>query len=152
MGKLIWHQYARYVSIVASFSAVWASYFGFFYRKFFWDFFGGILRNPGGLQPSPGLGIFIMLIVEYPVVQSIAMALGLIIIALEYPLPIFKPWSIYRSFFLRILLLSLQFFFGTLYYQGAHPAIGSLVAIICYIKAIALREKFGETGVTGRIF
>jgi hypothetical protein len=58
-----------------------------------------------------------MLIVEYPVVQSIAMALGLIIIALEYPLPIFKPWSIYRSFILRIVLLSLQFFFGTLYYQ-----------------------------------
>jgi len=58
-----------------------------------------------------------MLVVEYPVVQSIAMALGLIIIALEYPLPIFKPWSIYRSLFLRIVLLSLQFFFGTLYYQ-----------------------------------
>lgn len=58
-----------------------------------------------------------MLIVEYPVVQSIAMALGLVILALEYPLPIFKPWAIHRSFFLRIVLLSLQFFFGTLYYQ-----------------------------------
>ena len=66
MGKLIWHEYARYVSITASIctslwtastttyldcaDAVWAGFFGLFYRKFFWDFVGGILRNPGGLQ------------------------------------------------------------------------------------------------------
>lgn len=30
--------------------AVWASFFGFLYRKFFWDFIGGTLRDPGGLQ------------------------------------------------------------------------------------------------------
>ena len=29
---------------------VWASFFALFYRKFFWDFVGGILRDPGGLQ------------------------------------------------------------------------------------------------------
>ena len=30
--------------------AVWAAYFGLFYRKFFWDFVSGTLRDPGGLQ------------------------------------------------------------------------------------------------------
>ena len=30
--------------------AVWASFFGLIYRKFFWDFVGGTLRDPGGLQ------------------------------------------------------------------------------------------------------
>jgi hypothetical protein len=30
--------------------AVWSSFFALFYRKFFWDFLGGTLRDPGGLQ------------------------------------------------------------------------------------------------------
>ena len=30
--------------------AVWSGYFGIFYRKFFWDFVTGILRDPGGMQ------------------------------------------------------------------------------------------------------
>lgn len=66
MGNLIWHEYARLTTITAtvckshlsvSFSllnilsdAVWASFFGLIYRKFFWDFVGGTMRDPGGLQ------------------------------------------------------------------------------------------------------
>lgn len=30
--------------------AVWASFWGLIFRKFFWDFVGGTLRDPGGLQ------------------------------------------------------------------------------------------------------
>lgn len=29
---------------------VWAALWAFVYRKFFWDFVSGTLRNPGGLQ------------------------------------------------------------------------------------------------------
>lgn len=29
---------------------LWASFWAIFFRKFFWDFINGILRNPGGLQ------------------------------------------------------------------------------------------------------
>lgn len=67
MGNLIWHEYAHYVAITssvceylprwfrarlltASSDAVWSAYFGLFYRKFFFDFVGGILRDPGGFQ------------------------------------------------------------------------------------------------------
>ena len=72
MGNLIWHEYSRFVSITASCcewhamipdcgrdltvratDAVWASFFGLIYRKFFWDFVGGTLRDPGGLQFVP---------------------------------------------------------------------------------------------------
>lgn len=30
--------------------AIWSGFWGLFYRKFFWDFVGGTLRDPGGLQ------------------------------------------------------------------------------------------------------
>ena len=30
--------------------AIWASLWGLFYRKFFWDFIGGTLQDPGGLK------------------------------------------------------------------------------------------------------
>jgi len=67
MGKLIWHELSRYISLTASIcasypvvwrkssyrtltDAIWASFWGFFFRKFFWDFIGGTLRSPGGLQ------------------------------------------------------------------------------------------------------
>ena len=30
--------------------AIWSGYFGIFYRKFFFDFVGGTLRDPGGMQ------------------------------------------------------------------------------------------------------
>jgi hypothetical protein len=67
MGQLPWHDLCRFVSITASMcpspaftapaicltttlDAVWASFWGMLFRKFFWDFLGGILRNPGGIQ------------------------------------------------------------------------------------------------------
>ena len=69
MGELVWHEYARFTALTASIcvsssplttiaglyihlDAVWAGFWGLFYRKFFWDFIGGILRNPGGLQSA----------------------------------------------------------------------------------------------------
>lgn len=71
MGKLLWHDLSRLISIAASIcehvvlshlppsnltttiDAVWASFWGILFRKFFWDFIGGVLRNPGGLQSVP---------------------------------------------------------------------------------------------------
>ncbi|KAK2464213.1 hypothetical protein APHAL10511_003670 [Amanita phalloides] len=144
MGKLIWHEYARYVSITASIYAVWAGFFGLFYRKFFWDFVGGILRNPGGLQASRSSAVFITLIVKFPIIQSMAIILGLLIVALEYPLPLLKTWAIYRNFIVRIVLLIFQTFFGILYYQGTNSSIWSLIAIMCYGQAILLGERMAE--------
>ncbi|KAF8894087.1 hypothetical protein BD779DRAFT_1435317 [Infundibulicybe gibba] len=144
MGNLVWHEYSRYVSITASVYAVWAAFWGFFYRKFFWDFVGGTLRDPGGIQPSPNAEVFITLIVRVPVIQMISMALGFFIIALEFPVPQLKPFAIHRSIVLRIVILLFQTFFNILYYQGTNAAIWSLIAAMCYTRAQVLKEKMVE--------
>jgi len=144
MGNLVWHEYARYVSITASAYAVWCSFFALFYRKFFWDFVGSTLRDPGGLQPAPSAAIFITLIVKAPVIPIINALVALVILAVENPLPLLKSMSIYRSLILRVVLLVFQAFLSILFYQGTNAAIWSLVAIICYIRALALGEKIEE--------
>jgi len=141
MGNLIWHEYARFISITASVYTVWSSFFGFFYRKFFWDFVGGTLRDPGGLQPPPSAAIFITLIVKVPVIQIIAMAIGFFMVALEFPLPPLKPLGIHRSLVLRIVVLLFQTMFTILFYQGTNAAIWSLIAAMCYGRAVALGEE-----------
>jgi len=144
MGKLIWHDYARFVSITATIYGIWASFWGFFYRKFFWDFVGGTLRDPGGLQAPPRAAFFVTVIVKIPLVQIMAMILGFVLLAVEWPLPLLKRTSIYRSLVVRVMLLFFQTFLGVLYYQGTNAALWSLIAIFCYTRAIAKEETMAE--------
>jgi len=144
MGDLIWHEYARYVSITASAYAVWCSFFALFYRKFFWDFVGGTLRDPGGLQPAPGAAIFITLIVKFPIIPIINALIALFLLSIENPLPLLKSTSIQRSLVLKVVMLVFQAFFSILFYQGTNAALWSLIAIICYVRAIVLGEKIEE--------
>jgi len=140
MGNLIWHEYARLVSITASVYGVWAGFYGLMYRKFFWDFVGGTLRDPGGLQPSPNAAIFITIIVDFPIIQSLAMVIGLFMIALEFPLPALKGTAIHRSIVLRIVMLLMQTAVSLLYYQGTNTALWGLIAAACYTRAQVLGE------------
>jgi len=144
MGNLVWHEYSRFVSITASVYAIWAAFFGLFYRKFFWDFVGGTLRDPGGIQPSPNAALFITVIVRVPVVQILTMLLGMIILAIELPLPAIKRFSLYRSLVVRIVLLLFQVFLAILFYQGTNAAIWSLIAAVCYGRAVMLGEEMEE--------
>jgi len=141
MGKLVWHEYARLLSITASVYAVWASFWGFFYRKFFWDFIGGTLRDPGGLQPSPNAAVFITLIVKVPAVQILTIALAFFMLAIEYPLPKLKRFAIQRSIVLRVVVLILQASSTLLFYQGTNASLWSLISAGCYIRALVLSEK-----------
>jgi hypothetical protein len=144
MGNLIWHEYARYVSITATVYTVWAAYFGLVYRKFFWDFVNGIRRNPGGLQPAKQDAFFIAITVKAPVIPIISLILGLVILAFEYPAPFVKGTAAYRSLVLRVVLLVFQVFFAILFYQGTNGALWSLVAMFCYTRAIMLGEVMKE--------
>jgi len=144
MGKFIWHEHARYVSITASVYTVWAAYFGLVYRKFFWDFVSGIRRNPGGIQPAKQDAFFISIIVKAPVIPIMSLLLGLIILALEYPAPFMKGTAAYRSLVIRIVLLIFQVFLALLFYQGTNGAIWSLVAIFGYARAMMLGEVMEE--------
>jgi len=144
MGQFVWHEYSRLVSITASVYAVWAGFFGIFFRKFFWDFVGGTLRDPGGPQPSPKAAVFITLIVKIPMIQIITIFLALFMIVLEVPLPQLKRLAIYRNLVFRIVMLLLQAFFAALFYQGTNAALWSMIAAGCYTQAVMLGEKMEE--------
>jgi len=144
MGNLIWHEYSRFVSITASVYAVWAGFFGLFYRKYFWDFVGGTMRDPGGLQAPPSAAPMVAIIVKAPIVQIFAMIMGLVILVVEYPLPMIKNTAMYRSLPMRVVLLTIQFVINILYYQGTNAAIWSLIAALCYTRGIMLGEEIKE--------
>ncbi|KZT10674.1 uncharacterized protein LAESUDRAFT_643259 [Laetiporus sulphureus 93-53] len=158
MGNLIWHEWSRYVAVSASLceasilnrelccseDLIWASFWGMYFRKFFWDFIGGTLRDPGGLQPSPKVAFFITIIVKIPLVQLLSMASGFAMVAFEYPAPFLKGTAIHRSFVFRIVWLILQAFLAVLFYQGTNAALYSLVAAIGYGRAISLGETMEE--------
>jgi len=144
MGNLVWHDLSRLIAITASIYTIWSGYWGLFYRKFFWDFIGGILRNPGGLQPSPKILGFVNVIVKVPIIQILAMIVGVGLLALEWPLPLFKGTALHRSMPLRIILLVVQAFLTVLYYQGTNAALYSLIAAGAYTRAVMLDETYEE--------
>jgi len=135
MGAFVWHDWARFVSITASAYTIWAGFWGLVYRKFFWDFVNGTLRDPGGLQPANSDKLFIDIIVSAPIVQILAIIVGVVMLNLELPLPQLKGLSIYRSWVLRIVLLALQTFLTVLFYQGTNAAIYSSIALFGYTQA-----------------
>jgi len=144
MGNLIWHDWARFVTIASSMYAVWAGYWAIFYRKFFWDFVGGNLRDPGGIQAPNGDALFITVIVRAPVIQIFVIFLGAGLLALEWPLPYVKDWSIRRSFVVRIVALVVQAALAILLYQGTNAAVYSLIGAFGYARAQALGEVMEE--------
>jgi hypothetical protein len=144
MGNLIWHEYARYVSLTATVYTIWASFWGFFFRKFFWDFVGGTLRDPGGLQAPASSAIFVTIIVKFPIIQIVTMLTAFFMIALEFPLPKLKGTAIHRSIVLRIVLLIMQAVLAIMFYQGTNGALWSLIAAGCYTRAQVLGEKMEE--------
>ncbi|TCD62931.1 hypothetical protein EIP91_006229 [Steccherinum ochraceum] len=144
MGNLIWHEYARFVSLTASAYTIWAAFWGVLYRKFFWDFVGGIVRNPGGIQPNPNVSVMITLIVKAPVIQIFAFVLGCAIVMVEYPAPFLKNTIFSRSLLVKTMMLLVQSVLAILFYQGTNGAIWSLVAMGCYIRAQMLGEKVEE--------
>jgi len=141
MGNFVWHQYARLIALTASVYTVWAGFFGLFYRKFFWDFVGGIIRIPGGLQAPSSSALFITMIVKAPVVQIFSIILGVMMVALEYPAPFMKGTMIHRSIVLRVPLLLSQAMLAILFYQGTNGAIWSLLAAGAYFRAVVLGEQ-----------
>ncbi|KAL7281425.1 hypothetical protein ACG7TL_004738 [Trametes sanguinea] len=140
------------VALATGGNTIWASFWGFYFRKFFFDFVKGTVRNPGGVQPANSDALFVDIIVKAPVIQILSMLLGFVYLALDYPAPFLKNTAIHRSFPIRIVLLLLQTFFAILYYQvrlyaririakGTNGALYSFIAACCYIRA-QMRGEF----------
>lgn len=144
MGNFIWHDWSRFVAIAASVYLVWAGYWGIFYRKYFWDFVDGRLRDPGGLQPGPSAGPFISIIVKVPLLQIAIIFSAIGMLALEWPAPFIKNTSIHRSWVARIVLLMSQALIGLFVYQATNGAIYSLIAAFGYTMAQMNGEEMQE--------
>jgi hypothetical protein len=113
-------------------------------------------------RPSPQAAPFVLIIVQFPIIQTLAMALGLLIVAIELPLPQLKSSRIYRSIAFRIVILIFQTFLGILFYQvitfhfvaacpaylllskGTNAALWSFIATICYTRSLILGETIEE--------
>jgi len=162
MGVFIWHQWARLVALTAGIYAMWAGFWGIFYRKFFWDFIGGKLVAPlpgadpfsGGMIPAQSAAPFIAIIVTVPVLQILTIIMGLVTTLLELPVPVMTKLPIYRSLVFRIVWLLFMAFIAVFFYQGTNVAIYSLTAAIGYLRAQIKGEIMEEVkenrGKTGR--
>lgn len=67
------------------------------------------------------------MIVKAPIIQTLAILVGLFMIALEFPVPQLKALSIHRSIVLRIVLLLFQAFLTILYYQACVCSVSILL-------------------------
>ncbi|KAH7108408.1 hypothetical protein BKA62DRAFT_682084 [Auriculariales sp. MPI-PUGE-AT-0066] len=144
MGAFIWHEWAHFVALTSSCYTAWAAYYGLFYRKVFWDFIGGTLRAPGGLQPSPAIVPLTNVIVKLPLIQMVAFFVALAIITLELAPSFIKNLAIYRTWVPRIVFLLIQAVLAALFYQGTNGAIWSLMAMFGYIQAQINGEELAE--------
>ncbi|KAH7332636.1 hypothetical protein B0J17DRAFT_152907 [Rhizoctonia solani] len=148
MGVFIWHQWARYVALTAGIYGIWAGFWGILFRKFFWDFIGGKLQAPAPGQPpfSGGMIVapFIMIIVQIPLVQILTILMSVVLVLLEWPLPLMKKLPIYRSLVFRAVWLLLLAFVSVLFYQGTNVALYGLTAAIGYSRAVIKGEIMEE--------
>ncbi|CAE6535168.1 unnamed protein product [Rhizoctonia solani] len=157
MGVFIWHQWARYVSLTAGIYGIWAGFWGILFRKFFWDFIGGKLQAPapgappfsGGMITAPSAAPFIMIIVKFPLIQILTIVMSLVLVLLEWPLPLMKKLPIYRSLVFRIVWLLLLAFVSVLFYQGTNVAIYGLTAAIGYTRG-QIRGEYMEEAKENR--
>ncbi|KAH7102871.1 hypothetical protein BKA62DRAFT_655911 [Auriculariales sp. MPI-PUGE-AT-0066] len=150
MGAFVWHEWAQLVATTASVYGVWSAYYGIFYRKVFWDFIGGTLRAPGGLQPSAAIVPLTNIIVRMPLIQLVSFFVCMVVLAIELPAPGFKSMSARFGWVPRIAMLLIQAVLTALYYQGTNAAIWSVIAAFGYAMAQMNGEKRAD-GKGGRV-
>jgi hypothetical protein len=113
MGRLIKNHLARLIVLAASVIQILASIEGFIWPKVFFDFLTSNLN--GAVSPAP-------------VLQSVNLALGLLGLALEYPLPrwTFIPLAgsaLHRSIAARLAIYPLSATAAVLMYQSTNAAL-----------------------------
>ncbi|KAF9512471.1 hypothetical protein BS47DRAFT_1297679 [Hydnum rufescens UP504] len=141
MGRFIWHDWARFVAISASVYLIWAAIWGILYRKFFFDFIDHTYTS--GTPPLPAkcpVQAILEFIVRVPVVQVVAMIMGFVTLAFEYPAPFLKGTFMQRNFTFKTVFLVFQAMTSVLFYQGTNAFLWSLIAAVGYTRAVMLGE------------
>ncbi|KAH6671264.1 hypothetical protein B0J14DRAFT_564947 [Halenospora varia] len=125
MGKLIKNHWARLIVLTAGVYQVMAGIHGFFWPKIFWDF---LTKNlDGAVKPIP-------------VLQTLNVVFGLIMVAWEWPLPLLAGSAMHRSIELRLVLIPIGALAAALLYQGTNAALYYVIGMIVYFWAYSEGE------------
>ncbi|TQB76081.1 hypothetical protein MPDQ_000845 [Monascus purpureus] len=120
MGRLIKNHWARLIVLSAAAYQIGSAIEDFIWSKVFWDFTTTNLN--GAVKPSPVFQIF-------------NLVLGLLGIALEWPLQPLAGTVVHRSIEYRMIIYPLNALFAALIYQGMDPALYYLIGIGVYFWA-----------------
>jgi len=125
MGKLIKNHWARLIILTASIYQIAAGIHGFFWPKIFWDF----LTKNLDVAVKP-----------LPILQTINLVMGLVMLAWEWPLGFIAGTAMHRSIEARLVLLPLAALAAALLYQGTNPAIYYTIGMGVYFWAYSEGE------------
>ncbi|TVY30395.1 hypothetical protein LHYA1_G000445 [Lachnellula hyalina] len=125
MGKLIKNHWARLIVLTAAIYQVAAAIEGYFWPKIFWDF---LTKNlDGAVKPIP-------------VLQTINLISGLVMLAWEWPLGFLAGTAIHRSIEARLVALPMCALVAALMYQATNPAIYYVIGMGVYFWAYSEGE------------
>jgi hypothetical protein len=125
MGKLIKNHWARLIILTAAVYQVGAAIEGFFWPKIFWDFI--TLALDPAVKPLP-------------ILQVVNLVFGVVMFAMEWPLPLIAGTGLHRSLEFRLAFLPLTALAAALIYQGTNAAIYYVVGILVYFWAYSEGE------------
>jgi len=125
MGKLIKNHWARLIVLTAATYQILAGIHGFFWPKIFWDF---LTKN---LDPA---------VKPLPILQTINLLFGIIMLAWEWPLGLIAGSAMHRSIEARLVVLPLVALAGALLYQGTNAALYYTIGMGIYFWAYSEGE------------
>ncbi|KAK1923476.1 hypothetical protein DB88DRAFT_491375 [Papiliotrema laurentii] len=142
MGDLIWCDWGRLCAITSAIYMLWASFWAFFYRKFFWDFIGGTL-GPAGIIPGTNTKGFVLIVVKIPLLQIFTLLIALLTILLELPVPLYENSALHRDIAVRLALYFAAAFVGVMVYQSVDCSLYYLITSLVYARAMMRGETIG---------
>ncbi|KAK3984696.1 hypothetical protein QBC44DRAFT_10079 [Cladorrhinum sp. PSN332] len=125
MGRLIKNHWARLIILASATYQIAAAVEGYFWPKVLWDFMTKTL------DPA---------VKPIPILQTINLIFGIILLAWEWPLSFIAGSSIHRSLEARLAFLPLTALSAALLYQGANAAIYQVIGLGVYFWAYSEGE------------
>jgi len=125
MGRLIKNHWARLIILASATYQIAAAIEGYFWPKILWDFMTKTLD--AAVKPIP-------------VLQTLNLFFGLILLAWEWPVSFIAGTSIHRSLEARLAFLPLTALAAALTYQGVNAAIYQVIGLGVYFWAYSEGE------------
>jgi len=131
MGKIFWSHWARLIALTAGVFEIIGGIFGIFYR----------LSMFGKLTP-----IFDGLILKVNIVAILCILFGIIVVAIEYPIPLLRNTILTNTSVIRIFLYFLIGAFSVINYQNVNPGLYLIISSLMYTIA-AFNHEFKSKSV-----